>query len=437
MLIAALLIAILVAINAIYVAAEFSAVSVRKSRVRQLAEEGNGGARQLLPMVEEPARLDRYIAACQIGITLSSLLLGAYGQAVLPKRIAPAFEGIGDMQEAAALSASAVVVLLGLTSLQVILGELVPKSLALQFPAQTAVYTVIPMRWSLAAFSWFIRVLNGSGLLVLKLIRAPSTGHGHVHSPEEIDLLLVQSRDGGLLEPDEQRRLRRALHLGRQRAHQLMIPRTEMVAINGELPVEDIVETVIASPYTRLPVYLESRDNVIGVIHTKDLALRLLEDQQIESIREVLRPVVTVPESVPADRLITTMREEGAKQAIVVDEFGGVAGLVTVEDILAEVLGDFSDEFKRVYVDPERLRDGRVRLPGKMRIDDAQPWLGVLWEAEADTIGGHVTDLLGRLPQPGEHLTIDGVEVEVEHVARHAVASVLVRPVLQADDADE
>ena len=437
MLIAALVIGILVAINAVYVAAEFSAVSVRKSRVRQLAEEGNGAARQLLPVVEEPARLDRYIAACQIGITLSSLLLGAYGQATLPGRLSPAFEGLGNMQEATALSVSAIVVLLGLTSVQVVLGELVPKSLALQFPTQTAVYTVVPMRWSLVAFSWFIRFLNGSGMLVLRLIRAPSIGHGHVHSPEEIDLLLVQSRDGGLLEPDEQRRLRRALHLGRQRAHQLMIPRTEMVAINAELPVETIVETVIASPYTRLPVYLESRDNVIGVIHTKDLALRLLEDRRIESLQEVLRPVVTVPESIPADRLITTMREQGAKQAIVVDEFGGVAGLLTVEDVLAEVLGDFSDEFKRVNVDPERLLDGRVRLPGQMRIDEAEPWLGVLWEAEADTLGGHVTDVLGRLPEPGEHLTIDGVEVEVERVVRHAVTSVLVRPAFPEVDGDE
>ena len=210
-----------------------------------------------------------------------------------------------------------------------------------------------------------------------------------------------------------------------------------MVAINAELPVETIVETVIASPYTRLPVYLESRDNVIGVIHTKDLALRLLEDRRIESLQEVLRPVVTVPESIPADRLITTMREQGAKQAIVVDEFGGVAGLLTVEDVLAEVLGDFSDEFKRVNVDPERFLDGRVRLPGQMRIDEAEPWLGVLWEAEADTLGGHVTDVLGRLPEPGEHLTIDGVEVEVERVVRHAVASILVRPVFQEVEGDE
>jgi len=436
-LIAAIIIATLVSINAIYVAAEFAAVSVRKSRVRQLAEDGSSSARQLLPVVEEPARLDRYIAACQIGITLSSLLLGAYGQATLPGRISPAFEGLGGLEDAAALSVSAVVVLVGLTSVQVILGELVPKSLALQFPTQTAVYTVLPMRWSLVAFSWFIRVLNGSGLLVLKLLRAPSTGHGHVHSPEEIDLLMVQSRDGGLLEPDEQRRLRRALRLSRQRAHQLMIPRTEMVAINAELPIETIVQTAIGSPYTRLPVYVESRDNIIGIIHTKDLALRLLENREGGPLQEILRPVVTVPDTVTADRLITTMREQGAKQAIVVDEFGGVAGLVTVEDVLAEVLGDFSDEFKRVYVEPERLADGRVRLPGQMRIDDAEPWLGVLWDAEADTVGGHVTAMLGRLPEPGEQLTIDGVEVEVERIVRHAVSSILVRPVLEAGETDE
>jgi putative hemolysin len=437
MLVVLLIIATLIAVNALYVAAEFAAVSVRKSRIQQLTQEGNALARRLLPVVEDRKRLDTYIAACQVGITLSSLLLGAYGQATLPGRIAPAFEGLGGMQEAAAFSVSAVVVLVGLTSVQVILGELVPKSIALQFPAQAAMYTVLPMRWSLVAFSWFIRVLNGSGLLVLRLAGAATTAHGHVHSPEEIDLLMVQSRDGGLLEPDEQRRLRRALHLSQQRAHQLMIPRTDMVAINAELPLETIVQTVVSSPFTRLPVYVESRDNIIGVIHTKDLALRLLERKEIGSLEEVLRPVVTVPDTLPADRLLAAMREQAAKQAIVVDEFGGVAGLVTIEDVLAEVLGDFSDEFKRVHPEPERLRDGRVRIPGIMRIDDAEPWLGVLWDAEADTVGGHIAAVLGRLPEPGEQVTIDGVELEVERVARHAVGSILARPVLQAVENDE
>src|SRR5690606_38568076 len=179
----------------------------------------------------------------------------------------PLFEDFGGLQEVAAQSTSAVVVLLGLTSLQVVLGELVPKSVALQFPTQLALYTSVPMRWSLWLFTGFIYVLNGSGILILRLLGQPASGHRHIHSPSEIDLMIAESRDGGLLEPDEQERLHRALRLTVQPVRRLMVPRTQSVAIDIDTPAEELLQEVIDSGFTRLPVFRGSRDEVIGIVH--------------------------------------------------------------------------------------------------------------------------------------------------------------------------
>ncbi|HEX3035754.1 MAG TPA: hemolysin family protein [Thermodesulfobacteriota bacterium] len=423
-----LVILLLISVNAFYVLAEFASVNVRRSRIQQLAEEGNALASSLLPVLEDTRRLDRYIAACQIGITLSSLGLGAYGQASLAPQIAPLFERWGGLQGVAAYSTSAIVVLISLTILQMILGELVPKSVALQYPTQTALYTVFPMRWSLKLFSWFIAVLNGSGVAILKLLGVSEYGHRHIHSPEEIELLITESHEGGLLEPDEQRRLNRALKLGKWSARQLMIPKSQISALDVNTPPQELLQKVANSPYTRLPVYRDSTDNVIGMLHTKDLAVRYAEQGSITSIEEVMRPVTVISENVTADRLLTILRERRSHQGIVVDEFGRVAGLVTLEDVLAKVLGEVTDEFKTGQPKPERLPDGRVRLPGLMRLDEAESWIGVRWQGKSNTIGGQVVEALGYIPAAGERVTINGVDVEVEKVANRTVAYVLVTP---------
>lgn len=335
----------LVLVNALYVAAEFGAVGARRSRIRRLATGGNRLAARLLPVLEDPRALDRYIAASQIGITLSSLALGAYAQVTLAPALEPYFSGLERWRPAAVESIAAVVVLLGLAAFQVVVGELVPKALALQFPTRTALITVVPMRWSLRAFAWFIAVLNGSGLLVLKLLGLTYTGHRHVHSPEEIELLLVESRDGGLLEPEEQARLHRALRLGLRTARELMVPRGEVEAIAIDTPLDRIVSQVAASPYTRLPVYEGSLDQVIGFLHTQDLAVAHALGAT-PAVRSLVRPVVRVPEDMAADRLLGLLRERRAALALVQDRRGRVAGLVTLEDVLSELLGEVADEFK-------------------------------------------------------------------------------------------
>jgi putative hemolysin len=431
---AILVVAALVLINAIYVGAEFAAVGARRSRIQQLATDGNRFASWLLPMIESPAALDRYIAACQIGITLSSLVLGAYAQATMAVWLTPVFARLGQLQDATAQSVSAAVVLLALTVVQVILGELVPKSLALQYPTQAALATTVPMAPSLWLFLPFIKILNGSGLLLLRLVGAPQQAHRHVHSPEEIELLIADSRDGGLLEPDEHRRLHRALRLNLKQAKQLMVPRRRISALRIDTRLDEVIGLVAKNPFSRLPVYRESVDDIVGVVHTKDLVRWLVEDGGTKTLNELIRPVVTVPESATVDQVLKQLREHRSHQALVIDEFGGTAGLLTLEDVLAELLGDVGDEFKPSgEPSPEALGD-RYRLPGGMGVDDAAALLGTEWETEATTVGGLITAALGHLPALAERVTVGDVEFLVERIADHTVEWAVARRIVTAPE---
>lgn len=423
-----LIIAVLLTLNVFYVAAEFAVVGVRRSRIRQLAQEGDALARGLLPFLEDPRRLDRYIAASQIGITLSSLGLGAFGQATLAGDLAPFFAHWGDLQELAALSAASAVVLAFLTTLQVLFGELVPKAIALQHPVPLALYTYLPMRWSLWFFAGFIAVLNGSGNLFLRLLGLPQSRHQHIHTPEELELLIAESRDGGLLEPEEQQRLHQALRLSRRTARQLMVPRRSVVALDARTSPAELLRQVAQSPYTRLPVYQDSIEQVIGMVQTKEVAGLFVQRGQPPAIEEVLQPIPRVPSSLSADRLLTVLRRERVRQAVVVDEFGGMEGIVTLEDVLAELVGEMGDEFKELGPQPARLADGRVRLPGLLPLDQAPAWTGVEWRGEADTVSGHILAVAGRFLEAGEKLDVEGAEVEVEALDGHTIAAVLVRP---------
>lgn len=418
----------LILINAIYVSAEFASVSVRRSQIQQLAADGNALASWFLPVIESPAALDRYIAACQIGITLSSLVLGAYGQATIAVWLTPWFAAVGGLQDIAAQSTSAVVVLLVLTVAQVVFGELVPKSLALQYPTRFGLYTVVPMAPSLWIFYGLIKVLNGSGLLLLRLLGARQQTHGHIHSPDEIKLLIAESRDGGLLEPDEHRRLQRALRLELRQARQLMVPRLRVSALEASIPLSEAIGALAQTPYSRLPVYRSSIDNIVGILHTKDVVRWLVGEgsqARMATLEDLMRPVTGIHESVTADRLLKQLRESRTHQALVVDEFGGTAGIVTLEDVLAELLGDVGDEFKAADGEPETLSDGRIRLPGDTAIDEAGLLLGTEFETEATTVGGLVTSALGHVPSPGEQVIVSDIHFEVERVAHRAVASVI------------
>lgn len=417
----------LIAVNALYVAAEFATVSVRPSQLRVLAGTGNRKAAALLPVVENIHHLDRYIAACQIGITFSSLALGAYGQSRLADQLAPLLANLGGMQMPAAQSLAAGIVLVGLTIAQVLLGELVPKSIALQYSSQTAILTALPMRWSQSAFAWFIAVLNGSGNGLLRLFGFSTETQRHIHSPQEIGLLLSESRKGGLLESEVHRRLQQGLRMSDRSARQLMVPRGRLAAIDIATSMPEVIRQLTESPFTRMPVYRGSLDNLLGILHIKDLLAHSLEKGEIATIEPLLRPIVYVPESLTADRLLARLREEKSQQAIVIDEFGGIEGLVTLEDILTGMLGEIADEFKGRR-QPERLPDGRVRLPGRLPLEEAEAWTGVRWQGKSDTIGGRVIEVLGELPTVSLCVIVDGARVEVETVREHHIETLVVIP---------
>ncbi|MDP2327555.1 MAG: hemolysin family protein, partial [Dehalococcoidia bacterium] len=310
---------------------------------------------------------------------------------------------------------------------QVVIGELLPKSIALQFPTQAVIYTALPMRASLWLFRPLIAVLNGSGMMLLRLLRAPAAGHRHIHSPEEISLLIAESYDGGLFSQEEQERFDRALRLSVLPVRRLMVPRLDIVAVEGSLTLDEVQRTLAQSAFTRLPVYEGNTDRIVGMLHAKTVAHRIAVGEGELRATDVMRPIASVPESMRAERLVAELRRQRSEQAVVVDEHGGVAGLVTLEDLLLEVLGD-TDSAPGGEDAPVRLPDGRLRIAGRMRVDEAHEWLGVLWEGDSDTVGGIVAEALGRVPRPGDRAVIEGVEVEVESVEHLAVNTLLVRP---------
>ena len=436
MLVPAGILLLLILLTALYVAAEFAAVGARRSPLRRMAEDGHALAARALPVVEDPRELDRYIAASQVGITLSSLVAGAYAQAILAPRAAPLLVRWADLDPGLALQVSAVVILAVLTVLSVILGELVPKGVALQHPTETLIYTLIPMQWSLRAYAWLIAILNGSGNLILRAFGVTSTGHRHVHSPEEIALLIAESRDGGLLEPQEQVRLHRALRLGLRDARQLMVPRERLAAVDLATPWRDVLRVVATSPYSRLPVFRGSLDDIVGILHTKHVVTHFVERREGGVLASLVRPVQRVPGTLSADRLLAYLREHRSHQALVVDANNKVVGMITLEDVLGELLGSVPDEFKVSRLLPIRLSNGRVRLPGDLPLERARLWVEGAWPTDTLTVGEFVAREAGRLPEPGEKLVIWDLPAEVESVENERIASVIVTPPTLEEELD-
>lgn len=428
---------VLTAVTALYVAAEFAAVASSKTEVLALANKGNRRAEKLLAVLSDGQELDRYIAACQIGITITSLGAGAYAQATLALDLAPLLGQRFELTPPVALSSAAIVVLVLLTAVQVVLAELVPKSFALQFPERTALLTYLPTSISVTIYrySGFIRLLNGSGFILLKPFGVEPGGHRHVHSKAEIELLLAASHKGGEISPEAHQRLRRGLRLSTRTVRQLMVPRSEISAIEASTPPAEILDRILNSPYSRLPVYEGSLDQIVGTVSSKDLVSLYAESGVVPSLESLLRPIPFVPESLRADRLIQFLQEQRTSKAVVVNEFGGVQGIVSIEDVLGELLGDIGDELKDVEPEVFLEKDGSVQLPGGTPLQEAERWFGKPWEGTAATIGGHIVQKLGRLPQQGEELELNGARVIIVEMGPTTVRAISVRP--PAPDQDD
>jgi putative hemolysin len=425
---AAGVILLLIALTAFYVAAEYGAVGVRRSRLRRLCEDGDATAARLLPVVESPQRLNRYIASSQVGITLSGMVLGAYAEAFIAPSFAPVLQRWTSLAADTADSISSTSILIVLTMLSVVFGEIVPKTVALRYPTEIALATTRSMLWSGRVLAWFIRIIDGSAALLRSLLRMPAATHRHIHSPEEIALLIAESRDGGLLEPQEQVRLHRALRLGLRNARQLMVPRERLAAIELSTPLADVLRIAATSPYSRLPVFRRSTNDIVGILHTKEVVVHFIQRGRTGALGSLVRPILRVPDTMPADRLLGFLRERRSHQALVVDDGSAVVGLITLEDVIGELLGSVPDEFKTRRLLPLRLSDGRVRLPGDLPLERARLWVEGAWPVDGATVGDFIVREAGRVPETGDRLDVWELPVEIESVENGKVSSIIATP---------
>lgn len=431
-------VSIMIFFNALYVAAEFATVSSRRSRINQIAGQGNHMAARLAPIINDSHQLDNYVATCQIGITVSSLVLGTYGTRVIAPLIEGPIEqllqyllpfisslGIGSeaISTGLAVTISSVLVLAFITTLQVIMGELFPKSVAIQYPEQVALAVVIPMRISYYAFFLLIWLFNGSGRLVLRLMGKEFAGEGaHAHSPEEIELLVTESHQNELLTDEERRMLRNAFRLRELTARQVMLHRTKLVAAEENATVLDILNLSLEHGFSRIPIYRESIDDIIGFVHVKD-AFRL-HVQEVTEISTVLRKPIYVPETMPVVDVWERLNKGERYLAIVFDEYGGTAGLLTLEDLIEEVFGELQDEFDDEMALISRDKNGRIYLRGDLLVSDVNEYLELHLPEDHDTLSGLVLSELGRRAKIGDTVAVGTTSIQVEALADPGVSEI-------------
>ncbi|MCJ7534246.1 MAG: hemolysin family protein [Anaerolineales bacterium] len=406
---------ILVLLNGFFVAAEFSLVSVRHTRIVELVEQGNAGAETVHKALENP---DRVIAATQLGITLASLGLGWIGEPALSHLIEPVLNLFPiEFRPGLSHSISAGLAFAIITFLHVVVGELAPKSIALQDPEGTSLAVARPTLWSERLFKPFIWALNGTGNALLRLVGVePASGHELVHSVEELKMLVTASTEGGVVAQQESDLLHAIFNFGDLLVRQVMIPRTEIIGVEADLPLAEILPLITESTYTKIPVYDDDLDNILGIIHVKDL-LRTMQEPgwQNSTARSLVRESLYVPETLPVSALLREFRDNRQHIAIILDEFGGTGGLVTLEDLLEEIVGEVSDPFDRVTPEIEKLPDGSFLIDGLCLMEDVNDALDLnLVNPAYDTIAGYTLGRMGRIPKINDKIEFDQVIIEVE-----------------------
>ncbi len=414
-----LVVALLLFANAFFVATEFALVSVRKTRLAQLSKEGNKLAKIALDSINH---LDRSIAAVQLGITIASIGLGWVGEAALVKLIQPLFNFLPDSMQAVATHSLAVSIAFALiTFMHVVIGELMPKSIAIQHPETTALVVAKPMSFITKIFTPFIFLLNGFGNWLLSLMKIPPAHVGHlVHTVEELDMIIDESHKEGVLNDTEKDILQNVFKFSDIMAKQVMVPRPDVVSIPIDITADELKKLTIENQYTRYPVYEEDLDKVVGILHIKDLYPLIIEGREIV-LKDILRPVILIPETLTIDKLVHEFKTKRAQMALVIDEFGGVSGLVTLEDVLEEIVGEVQDEFDEEEADIRQIYENEYIANAMMRIDEFNDYFQLeaqneVEDEDIETIGGLVIKNLGHIAKEGDCCTIDGFTFKVVEV---------------------
>jgi CBS domain containing-hemolysin-like protein len=434
---------VLVALNGFFAAAEFSLVAVRMSRVRQLVAKGDLRARVVERLLGD---LHRVVSGVQVGITLSSLAIGALGEATFATALQQIWHPAQSARWAFVAHAVALACAFALLSaMHVVLGELVPKTVSLAKAERVALLVALPFQWFLHTFRWAIDLLDGmSGLIVKAMGVSSPQSHGTAHSTEELQIQIQQARERGLIAPGEEKFIVSAIELGQVQVREIMVPRPDMHILPVEANMDDVMRAFATSQLSRIPVYRGSADHILGFVHIKDMLWILLDrERRVEEnlsppsfdLRRVLREVLIVPETKPANELLQELRSHHVGMALVVDEFGSILGLVTLEDIIEQVVGEIHDEFD-VVERPLTLADGAVIFDAALNVRDldAQYNITLPEDPAYATVGGFVLDQLGFIPRGGESFEYGQFRFTVVEMDGRRVARVKIQRVRPAAD---
>lgn len=432
---------VLVVLNGFFAATEFSLVAVRLSRVRQLVARGNSQAKIVEHLLSD---LHRVVSGVQVGITLTSLAMGALGEATLANLVEGIMPTQGGIRTLILIHASALTIaFMFLSAIHVVFGELVPKTISLARAERIALMVARPFLWFLNTFRWAIDLLDGISGLIVKALGIMTPGsHGVVHSTEELQIQIQQAREGGLLAPREEKFILSAIELGQLQVREIMVSRPDMHTLPVEASLDQVMGVFATTQRSRIPVYRGSVDHILGFVHIKDIMWVLLDrERRLEEgspppppfdLRRILREILIVPETKPASELLTEVRTRHVGMAVVVDEFGSILGLVTMEDILEQLVGEIHDEFD-VVERPLTLADGAVVFDAALSVRDLDSQYNITLPEDPAyaTVGGFVMDQLGFIPRGGESFEFATyrftvVEMDGRRVARVKIQ--LIRP---------
>jgi putative hemolysin len=429
-----IVIALLIVLNGLFVAAEFAFVRVRRSRIEQLVEQGSRGAKRVERQIGQPGRV---LAAIQVGITFVGFLAAAFAGASLVDDLARFLSTIPVLASEADLISLLIVTSL-ISLVTIVFGEQVPKILALAHAERTALIFALPIDLLGVVLKPVVWPLNKLTQAITRLFGVSDVPQERL-TAEELMILVERGGEQGEIEAEEQQMIGAVLELGDQHVHEVMVPRIDISALPVTATLDEMIATIVRDGHSRIPIYDESIDNVIGILYAKDL-LPLLKGGRQPDLRKIVRPPVFVPESISVDDLLHQLQRQKVHIAIVLDEYGGTAGLVTIEDLIEEIVGEIQDEYDVEEPMIEPLDDDRARVDGRASVDDLTTHFGIELDEDDreqyDTVGGLVYHEIGGVPNVGDSVEVDGLTLTVETTDGRRVGKVLVVRRAPADDHD-
>ena len=405
---------VLVGLNGFFVAAEFALVRVRESRIQQLEQEGSARAGVVRDALRD---LDDYLSVCQVGITVASLGLGWIGEPAVAHLIEPVLHAVGITSERAVSIISFVVGFALITYAHLVFGEQAPKYFSIQKAERTALWISRPLKIFMVLFRPLVWLVNASTNFVLRPWGIKLGEEMEAHSEEELRIMISSSAASGELEPEERDYLNNVFDFGDRVAREIMVPRPDIEALSVDMPLPEMVDAAVFGRYTRYPVYEGDLDHIVGAVHVKDLLRAARENPDDFDIRAIIRDCLVVPENKPIEQILREFQKRKLQMAIVIDEWGSVEGLITIEDIVEELVGEIQDEFDEGEAEIEEVGDGVYAIDGRIPITEVNEYFNLdLPHEDFDTIGGYVLGVLGRPPEPGDTVEVDGVILQVKSV---------------------